>query len=93
MDEFVRWYRQVHLPHVLAIPGIERAFRSNCHRKGINWTALYELKDEASVHTAITSTQAERARQDWERWLPYVQDLSVEVYASLMPVVAYHHWN
>ena len=93
MDEFLRWYRDVHLPHVMAIPGVVRAFRSDCHRKGVNWTALYELKDEAAVHTVITSNEAERARQDWERWLPHVQDLSVEVYAGLSPVHTLHHWN
>jgi hypothetical protein len=93
MDEFLRWYRDVHLPHVMAIPGVVRAYRSNCRRKGVNWTALYELKDEAAVHTVITSSEAERARQDWERWLPHVQDLSVEVYAGLSPVQTLHHWN
>jgi phosphohistidine phosphatase SixA len=41
----------------------------------------------------ITSSEAERARQDWERWLPHVQDLSVEVYAGLSPVQTLHHWN
>ena len=55
MDEFLRWYVDVHLPHVMAIPGIERAYRSNCHRAGINWTALYEIKDDASVNVAITN--------------------------------------
>jgi len=93
MDEFLRWYQDVHLPHVMAIPGVVRAFRSDCHRKGVNWTALYELKDEASVHVVITSNEADRARQDWERWLPRVQDLSVEVYAGLSPVHTLHHWN
>jgi hypothetical protein len=93
MDEFLRWYVQVHLPHVMAIPGIERAYRSNCHRAGVNWTALYEIKDDASVNVAITSSEADRARQDWERWLPHVQDLSVEVYAALGPQPSLHHWN
>jgi hypothetical protein len=59
----------------------------------VNWTALYELADDAAVHVAIASNEADRARQDWERWLPHVQDLSVEVYASLGPLPTYHHWN
>jgi hypothetical protein len=29
MDEFVRWYEKEHLPHVMEIPGIVRAYRSN----------------------------------------------------------------
>ena len=93
MDEFLRWYVEVHLPHVMAIPGIERAYRSNCRRAGVNWTALYEIKDDASVNAAITSGEADTARQDWERWLPHVQDLSVEVYAGLPPQPSLHHWN
>lgn len=93
MDEFLKWYAREHLPRVMQIPGIVRAFRSRCHRRGVNWTALYELADDAAVHVAIASNEADRARQDWERWLPHVQDLSVEVYASLGPLPTYHHWN
>jgi len=94
MDEFVQWYESEHLPRVMEIPGIVRAFRSNCGRRAVvNWTALYELADDASVQTAFTSSEANRARQDWERWLPHVSELSVEVYASLGPLPSYHHWN
>jgi hypothetical protein len=93
MDEFVAWYVKEHLPHVLAIPGVVRAFRSNCRGRGINWTCLYELAENASVQTVIASSEADRARRDWERWLPYVADLSVEVYAPLSPLSGFHHWN
>jgi hypothetical protein len=93
MEEFVAWYESVHLPHVMEIPGIVKAYRSRCHRRSVNWTALYELADDASVHTAITSSQADRARQDWERWLPHVSELSVEVYAGLGVLPTYHHDN
>ena len=93
MDDFLRWYEDEHLPHVMEIPGIVKAFRGNCHRQGINWTALYELADDAAVQQAITSSEADRARRDWERWLPHVQDLSVEIYAGLGPMGAFHHWN
>ena len=93
MDDFLRWYEQEHLPHVMEIPGVVKAYRSNCHRQGINWTALYELKNDAAVQQAISSGQADRARRDWERWLPHVQDLSVEIYAGLGPMGAFHHWN
>jgi len=76
MEEFVRWYESVHLPHVMEIPGIERAFRTDCRRRGVNWTALYELADQGSIQVAVTSGEAERARQAWERWLPHGTDLS-----------------
>lgn len=93
MEEFVRWYEAEHLPNVMKIPGIVKAFRSNCHRRGVNWTALYEMADDASIQTAFSSDAATRARQDWERWAPHVDQLSVEVYANLGPLQNFHHWN
>ena len=93
MADFMTWYVNEHLPHVMAIPGVIKAYRSNCRRRGVNWTALYELADETSVQTVIGSSEADRARRDWERWMPYVADLSVEVYAPLTPLAGFHHWN
>ena len=93
MPDFVSWYVKEHLPHVMAIPGITKAFRSNCHRKGVNWTTLYEMADDGAVQKALASSEADRARRDWERWLPHVSELSVEVYAPLGPLPTFHHWN
>ena len=93
MQDFVRWYVKEHLPHVMAIPGIQKAYRSACHRKGINWTAVYELADESSVQGALTSSQADIARRDWERWLPHVTELSIEVYTPLSSTASFHHLN
>ncbi len=91
MDEFARWYQAVHLPNVMKIPGFRRAFRSNCHRPGINWTTLYELQDDSVIQEAFASAEANQARQDWERWLPHVSELTVEVYAALGPLPTYQH--
>lgn len=91
--EFETWYRREHLPHVLNIPGIVRAYRSDWNRGDVNWTAMYEFASDESVQEALTSTEARVARADWERWLPHVSELSVEVYACLGPVAAYHHSN
>jgi hypothetical protein len=93
MQEFDRWYRREHLPHVMEIPGVIKAYRSKCTRRGINWTTLYEMADDASVQEALSSPEADRARRDWEAWLQHVTDLSVEVYASLGPLTVFHHWN
>ena len=93
MEEFERWYRETHLPHVMEIPGIVRAYRSDWTRGSANWTALYEFANDDSVPEAVASPQAQVARQDWERWLPHVSELTVEVYASLGPLPTYHHWN
>ncbi|HEU4760407.1 MAG TPA: hypothetical protein VFT91_10565, partial [Dehalococcoidia bacterium] len=82
-----------HLPHVLQIPGVRRAFRTQCPRTATNWTALYELADEDAIRRAFASEEAGRARQDWQRWLPHVSELTVDVYASLGPLANYYHWN
>ena len=49
----------------MAIPGIVQAHRSNCHRSGINWTAIYELADnELDRLSAVDSSHScDRVRQ------------------------------
>ncbi|MEX0684117.1 MAG: hypothetical protein WD904_11190 [Dehalococcoidia bacterium] len=93
MAEFDRWYRREHLPHVMAIPGVIKAYRSSCTRKGINWTTLYELADEASVQKAIGSPEAEKARRDWEAWVSHVSEVTVEIYAPLGSMSVFHNCN
>ena len=93
MEEFERWYCREHLPHVMAIPVIVKAYRVTCHRRGVNWTAVYEMSDDASVQKAITSPQADTARRDWEVWAEHVAEVTVEVYASLGPLSVFHHLN
>lgn len=93
MAEFQAWYQETHLPNVTRIPGFIRAYRSNCHRPGTNWTALYEFRDDSAMQEAFLSAEATQARDDWQRWLPHVSELSVEVYAGLVPLPPYHHWN
>jgi len=91
--EFERWYREVHLPHILKIPGIVSAYRCSSLRSGINWVAVYEFRDESAVQEGFGSQEAAQARKDWEHWSGNVRDLSVEVYAQLSPLPAYHYWN
>lgn len=93
MAEFVAWYEKEHLPHVMAIPGVVKAFRSTGMSRGGNWTAVYQLADDASVGQILTSKEADTARQDWQRWMAHVTELSVEVYAPLAPLQAFHRWN
>jgi antibiotic biosynthesis monooxygenase (ABM) superfamily enzyme len=93
MDEFERWYHEVHLVSMLRIPGIVAAFRIRSPRTGPNWLAVFKFVDESVVQKAFASSEAEQARRDWERWLPYVSEVSVEVYTPLMALPAYRHWN
>jgi hypothetical protein len=93
MPEFLAWYEAEHLPHVMAIPGIVKAYRSQCRTRGANWTAIYILSEKATVQQVLASSEADQARRDWERWLAHVSDLTVEVYAPLAPLQAFHRWN
>src|SRR3990172_6483414 len=93
MDEFAHWYREVHLPHVREIPGVVSAFRARGYRRNVNWMAIYALSDDSQVQGTLTSAEAERARQDWERWLPVINEFSIEVYAGLGPIPIYQHFN
>ncbi len=93
MDEFACWYKREHLPHVMAIPGVVKAFRSTARGNGCNWTTVYELSDDVIVGQVLTSNEANVARQDWARWIDHVTELSVSVYASVTPLHAFHRWN
>ena len=61
---------------------------------GLDWgTTSFRAYLVACRGCGEASPQAEVARQDWERWLPHVSELTVEVYARLSPLPTYHHWN
>lgn len=81
LEEFERWYRETHLPRVLAIPGLRgcRRLRSS---QSAQFMALYEFESEEAIQPALQSTQAQRAREQWRTWLPHVADFSVEIYAA-----------
>ena len=93
LGEFEQWYLEVHLQTMLKIPGIVAAFRVQSPRSGPNWLTVFKFASEAMVQQAFASKEAEQARRDWERWLPYVSEVSVEVYTPLMALPAYRHWN
>ena len=94
LEEFEDWHRRTHLPHVLEIPGIVSAFRvrgsdpiAGAHLMG------YTFEDESVVQAALSSEQAQIARQDWDSWADQVYELSVEIYAPLAPLPIFQHHN
>ena len=94
MEEFERWHRATHLPLVLRIPGIVSAFRARAGRAlPGEHLMVYEFKDEESVQSAFASTEAARAREDWERWQGQLHELSIEIFAPLAPLPDQHHWG
>lgn len=94
MDEFEAWHAQTHLPHVLDIPGIVRARRvRGAHDLAGTHLMMFEFVDDSAVQPALASQEAQRARQDWDRWRADLQELSIEIYAPLGPIDTYHHRN
>ncbi len=95
--EFRGWYHRVHLPHVLAIPGIV-GYRGLMYGTGApagapNIVSLYLFADESVVQKALASPEAQRARQDWESWAGKVRDLSIQIYAVVNARATLRHLN
>lgn len=92
--EFESWYISTHLPHVLNVPGIVRAqrVRGSSDQDGSH-LMVFEFADSAAVQPALSSEEAQQARKDWDHWRPHLQELSIEIYAPLSPIEAYHHRN
>lgn len=82
--EFDRWLAEVHLPHVLAIPGISGARRLRLADRA-SYSAVYTFADDAAVQRALGSPQAQAARGDWQRWQAHIRDLTVRFYAEAKP--------
>jgi uncharacterized protein (TIGR02118 family) len=97
LTEFRRWYRTVHLPHVLGIPGIVGyrglAFGADANDDAPNVLSVYLFADESVVQKALGSPEAQRARADWAEWAQYVRDLTIQVYAPVDARVNLRHLN
>jgi hypothetical protein len=81
--EFDAWHRDVHLPHVLAIPGIAGGRRLNGPPATPAYGVLYGFEDEAALRSALASSEAQEARADWSRWSDHIRDLTVSFYAEI----------
>lgn len=94
LDEFARWHRRVHLPKVLAIPGIVRAGRLRIADPlpGLH-LMVYEFAEENVIQAALASEEAMAARQDWEPWAAHLQELSIEILAPLAPSPLLRQWG
>lgn len=94
LAEFRRWHRAVHMPNMLAIPGVIGGRTvARAAEAPANWLAIFEFAANAEIQAALQSWQAQRAREDWGRWSDSVSNLSIEIYAELAAFPAYHHWD
>ena len=95
LDEFERWLREVHFDSVMRIPGVVAARRCY-HPKGRpNYSSIFKLENDSAIRTALASEEAGIARAQWNRWILYVEDgsLQVSVYATLEAQVALYQHN
>ena len=86
VDEFDAWHCATHIPDVLSIPGIVAAYRLRSpHEMPGTHVMLFEFDDPAAVGPAMASTQAQHARGDMEQWMDRLLELTVEIYAPVLP--------
>ncbi len=91
--EFETWRREVHEPSVLKIPGVEGRCRLRLPGEADVALTVYHFRDEEVIPEALSSPQAAYARAQWERWLPQVRDLSVQIFAVLRPSMEHRGEN
>lgn len=97
LPEFRRWYASVHVPHVLAIPGIVeyRALtQASLALPGSpNVLSMFFFADESVIPKALRSPEAAQARRDWERWAEHVRGLAIQIYAAFDARAGVRHLN
>ena len=80
-ERFGRWFREVHLPDVWKIPGIAD-IRSGRTSAG-TWLGIYTFESTETVQATLGSPEAAYARGTWEQWAPDLEELQIEMFASL----------
>lgn len=86
-EEFDEWFDTVHLRDVSAIPGIVVV------RKGRNLDGtrlgIYTFESSDVLQAALASPQAAYARGTWERWQPDLEELLIEMWATVFHIPLY----
>jgi len=86
-ERFEPWFRQVHMRDAAAIPGIVR-IRGGFTPAG---TALgfFSFESNDAVQIGLSSAEAGYARGTWEQWAPDLDELQIEIFATLSPLPIY----
>src|SRR4051812_32125366 len=90
-DRFRQWFRAVHLRDVRRIPGIASA--ESAQTAGGTDLGIYLFESTDVVPGALSSPQAAYARGTWEQWSTHLEELLVEIYASLSPMPIFNSPN
>ncbi len=80
-QEFNTWYNNVHVPEILAVPGIisGRRFQRVSGDK-IKYMALYELESLDAL-----KSEAYKQARGWGEFEPYISNQSWNVYRQIYP--------
>ncbi len=87
-ERFDAWFQEVHLRDVAKIPGISTVQAGHAH--GGAWLGIYTFDSTEVVQSALGSPQAAYSRGTWERWQPDLEELLIEMWASVMPMGVFH---
>jgi uncharacterized protein (TIGR02118 family) len=97
LSEFKRWYGSVHVPHVLAIPGVIEYRALLPGPRALpgtpNVLSAFVFEDESVIQKALRSPEAALARRDWERWSEHVRGLSIQIYSAFDAHASVRHLN
>ena len=91
--EFEDWHATVHLPRVLAIPGLVSGRSLINPSYAANYAMIYVFESDEALRGALASPEAAEARRDWERWRDHMRDLTVHFYGEYVPARLYLRVN
>ncbi len=85
--QFEPWFRTVHLRDVANIPGISRVRGGRTPAKTM--LGFFTFESAEAVQLALSSPQAAYARGTWEQWEGKLDELQIEIWATLFPMPMY----
>lgn len=91
--EFDDWHATVHVPRVLAIPGITGGLPLINPTATANYAMIYFFESDEALRSALASPEAGEARRDWERWAEHMRDLTVTFFDEYQPARLYLRLN
>ena len=83
-QRFARWFRAVHLGDVERIPGMASVKAGRT--PGGTFLGFYAFHDSEAMQSALQSPEAAYARGTWEQWAGHLEELSIEIWAPLVPL-------
>ena len=86
-EKFGAWFRNVHMQDARAIPGFSSV--ESGRTAGGTWLAIYTFESAESVQVSLASPEASYARGTWEQWAGDLDELLIEMFATLSPLPIY----